>query len=367
MIQMIALFLLVLAIESTHAAEWHVNPEVGSDKAAGSMAEPLATVQQAVKSASEGDTIYLHPEGAVYRQSVTLHSRSNLIIEGQGVTLDGADPLDSEGWETVEPDLFRKQLRRTPMDRHLLIVDGVMQRMGRTQSANSPDFPPIGQLKSGEFRFENIDEKTGWLYVRGSIDKLQWSTRVNGLATGGKCRNITVRNLHTRNFLNDGFNIHGDCRGLVFENITGYDCFDEGFSAHETSECVIEHGRFYGNENGIADVNAAETIYRHCEFRDNVNTDVLLIGLQHQLVDCTILNSTTAAALVAGPRTADQPFALQLERVAISTEGKQQRARVRVNGGTLTATDCKLTNVDFVTIGAEVKSTGLQIVNDEEQ
>ena len=365
MIRWPGLFLLVFAVEITHAAEWHVNPQAGSDAAAGSNREPFATIQQAVKSAGEGDTIYLHPAGAVYRQSVTLNSRSNLTIDGQGVTLEGADPLSPEGWETVEPDLFRKQMQRTPLNRHLLIVDGVMQRMGRTQSANSPDFPPVAQLQKGEFRYEAIDDATGWLYVRGSIEQLQWSTRVNGIATGGKCRNITVRNLHTRNFLNDGFNIHGDCRGLTFTNITGYDCFDEGFSAHETSECVIEHGKFWGNENGIADVNAAETIYRHCEFRDNVNTDVLLIGLQHQLIDCRILNTTTAAAVVAGPRTADQSFALLLDRVEISTAGKQERARVRVNGGTLTVTDCRLRNVDFITIGAEVNSTGLQIVNDE--
>ena len=50
-------------------------------------------------------------------------------------------------------------------------------------------------------------------------------------------------------------NVHGDARGLKFYNIVGYDCFDEGFSAHDTCECEIIGGRFYGNENGIADVN----------------------------------------------------------------------------------------------------------------
>ncbi len=149
---------------------------------------------------------------------------------------------------------------------------------------------------------ENDGEKEGWLYVRGSTKNLGWATRVNGIATGGTCRNLVVRNLNTRNFLNDGFNIHGDSRELRFEAITGYDCFDEGFSAHETSECRIDGGRFSGNENGVADVNASETVYRNCEFTGNVNVEVLFAGAPRHLIDCRIVNTTAVTALSAGPR-----------------------------------------------------------------
>ena len=352
---------LVGCLGSAFGGEWHVNAETGKDDQLGTMAAPFATIQRAVDLSAEGDTIFLHPEGALYRQSATISGKSGLMIEGNGVTLDGADPLPAEDWEKLEADLYRKKMPRTQWDRHLLIFNGRMERMGRTQSSNSPEFPPVGELKSGEFRFENIDDAEGWLYVRGTVNGLEWATRVNGIGTGGTLTGLRVKNLKARHFLNDGFNIHGKARGLLFENVEGYDCFDEGFSAHDTCEAEIVNGRFWGNENGIADVNAAETTYRQCEFRDNVNTDVLLIGLQHQLIDCRIVNTTTAAALVGGPRGEDQGFRLELSKVEIIAEGKTGNARVRVNGGRLKISDSTFTQVDFNVIGAEMEAVALTV------
>ncbi|EAQ80086.1 right-handed parallel beta-helix repeat-containing protein [Blastopirellula marina] len=360
----VSLVLAMLLIAAPLSArEWHVNAATGSDANSGGAAEPFKSLQKGINSAQDGDVIQLYPHGAVIRQSASFGNRSGITIEGNGVTLDGADPLPVDGWETVGVNLYRRVLKRTPLDRHLLIVAGVMQRMGRTQSAGSPQFPAPADLKPGQFCFENIDEKTGWLYVCGPIKNLEWSTRVNGIGLGGVCQRIVVRNLNTRNFLNDGFNIHGDGRELTFENINGYDCFDEGFSAHETSECLITGGKFYGNENGIADVNASETVYRNCEFYGNVNTDVLLIGKAHALIDCKILNSTSAAALVAGPRSEDKLFALRLQHVTITTQQKSDRGLVRINGGTLLVDNCVCENIGFNTLGADVTYQGRNLVD----
>ncbi|MCC9609430.1 hypothetical protein LOC68_05250 [Blastopirellula sp. JC732] len=354
---------LCLIASSLLAAELHVNAETGSDSNPGTVEKPLKTLQKGISSAKEGDVIQLHPQGAVYRQAGTFGNRSAITIEGNGVTLDGADPLPEDGWEKVGANLYRRQMKRTPLDRHLLIIDGVMQRMGRTQSAGSPDFPPPSALKPGEFCFENIDDKQGWLYVCGSTKNLQWSTRVNGIATGGPCKRLVIRNLNTRNFLNDGFNVHGDCRELKFENINGYDCFDEGFSAHESAECEINGGKFYGNENGIADVNSTETVYRNCQFYGNVNVDVLLVGKVHRLIDCQIVNMTSAAALNGGPREKQATFDLVLERVSITTDKKEEKGHARVNGGTLLLKDCVIENVNLNTLGADVKYEGTNKLN----
>lgn len=345
----------LLALAPLAAADWYVNPPVGNDKNPGSLDAPLKTLQAAINKAVDGDVIHLHPEGAVYRQAGHFRARTGITIEGNGVILDGADPLPSTDWEQVENGLFRRKLRRTAMDRHLLIFGGHMERMGRTQSANSPEFPPVSKLKANQFCFENIDDKYGWLYVRGDVSNLEWSTRVNGIATSGACQRLVIRNLHARNFLNDGFNVHGHCRDLVFENIEGYDCFDEGFSAHESATCSITGGTFYGNENGIADVNQTETIYLDCQFYGNVNVDVLLIGRKHTLVDCQIKNTTTASALVAGPRSGEESFSLNLERVAIETSEKESPARVRIDGGVVELKDCRFENVEFNAVGAEVR------------
>lgn len=181
--------------------------------------------------------------------------------------------------------------------------------------------------------------------------------RSNGLGTGGKNSNITVRNLNARHFLNDGFNIHGHAVGMKFENIRGYDCFDEGFSANDTCECAIDTGVFYGNENAIADVNDCETHYRNCEFRDSVSVDAFLIGRKHSLIDCRIFNTTPAAALTAGPRgEPGRPFGIWLERVAIKG-CTDQAARVRINGGTVEIVDCQFENAAVNTQGANVTTS----------
>ncbi|QDU76761.1 hypothetical protein Pan97_38180 [Bremerella volcania] len=346
---------LLLGSSASAAAQLHVNPPLGNDTNVGSQEAPLKTLQAAINKAVDGDVIHLHPRGAVYRQSGHFRAKSGITIEGNGVTLDGADPLPATGWEELETGLYRRKLPRTPLDRHLLIFDGRMERMGRTQSANSPEFPPASKLMPGQFCFERIDEKSGWLVVRGDVSQLEWSTRVNGIATSGECQRLVVRNLRTRNFLNDGFNVHGDCRALVFQNIAGFDCFDEGFSAHESAQCTIDRSAFFGNENGVADVNQAETIYRNCRFYGNVNVDVLLIGRKHALVDCQIINSTSASALVAGPRSGEESFVLHLERVSIQTKGKQQPARVRLDGGDVMFQECRFVDVELNTTGAKVR------------
>lgn len=345
----------LLGLSPLAAANLYVNPEVGSDANVGSEEAPFKTIQAAINKAAEGDVIKLHPRGAVYRQSGHFRSQVGITIDGNGVTLDGADPLPATGWEEFGKGLFRRKLKRMPLDRHLLIFDGRMERMGRTQSSNSPAFPAVSELKPGQFCFENIDEEFGWLYVRGDVTKLEWSTRVNGIATSGECKKLVVRNLRTRNFLNDGFNVHGDCRELKFQNIEGFNCFDEGFSAHESAQCTIDRGTFFGNENGVADVNSAETIYRVCRFYGNVNVDVLLIGSRHAMVDCEIINSTSAGALVAGPRTKGEPFMLHLERVSITTKDRDEPARVRVDGGDVTIQECSFVHVDLNTAGANIR------------
>jgi len=352
-------------------AEWFVNPRQGSDENAGSHEAPFATAQKAVNAAAPGDVIQLLPKGALYRQSILLRGKSDLIIEGNGVTLDGSDPLSKEGWEDLGGGLKRLRLPQTMWNRHLLSFAGRVERMGRTQSSNSASFPEPRALKEGQFCFvndpdpEGLEEpeqkprrkKLGWLYVRGDINDLEWSVRPNGIATGGENSNIVVRNLNARRFLNDGFNIHGHSTGLRFENIKGYDCFDEGFSAHDTCAAEIRKGEFWGNENAIADVNDCVTHYWNCEFRDSVSTDVLLIGRTHSLTDCRIVNTTPATALGAGPRGDNaEVFELSLTRVIVHGK-RSEKARFRVSGGVLKMTDCELRNVDFNPTGATLLQT----------
>lgn len=279
---------LLLAAGTLQARDWFVDVEKGSDEGDGTQAAPFRTAQIAVNRSAPGDRILLFPAKALARQTISLSDGvENLIIEGNGVTLSGADPLDESAWESLGEGLHRIQLPKTRLDRHILVRGDTSERMER-RTNGTPDFPSSEELEPGQFRWNDIDEETGWLTVKGDTAGLEWVTRVNGIQTSGKVRNVKVFNLSARHFLNDGFNIHGDARGLQFFDIVGYQNFDEGFSAHDTCQCWIVDGRFYENEHGIADVNEADTYYRNCEFYDNLVAEVVFHGGRHGLTDCDI-------------------------------------------------------------------------------
>jgi len=298
----IQLLLAVVMLSSfgAHGRDWYVNNQTGADRNGGSPATPFKTAQVAVNRAQAGDKIHLLPQGAIYRQQISIRGKTNIVILGNGVTLTGADALPDTGWEEMGNSLHRRRLKRTQFDRHLLVRDGKANRMGRSPSINR-DFPEPANLKTGEFSWQQVDEKTGWLYVRGSVQGLEWSVRAAGVATSGASRGVTIRNLHARHALNDGYNIHGDCRGLTCLDFTAYENFDEGFSAHDTSTASVVRGRFWSNDHAVADVNHADTDYEECVFRDSLSTEVLFSGGKHTLKNCRIIASAnTALSLSTG-------------------------------------------------------------------
>jgi hypothetical protein len=354
--------LIVFGWMSFHVAagqggELYVNVQTGSDQNPGTHDRPLATAQQAVVKAQPGDVIHLLPEGAVIRQMIVLAAKEGITIEGHGTTLTGADPLPADGWEQVKDNLARRRMRQTAMKRHLLIVGGKANRMDRSPTV-SPPFPPPDQLQPGQFCWQDIDDKEGWLYVCGPRDGLEWSVRVAGVLTYGHNRNLTIRNLNCRHALNDGFNIHGDCRGLKCTNITGYENFDEGFSAHDTCECWIDGGRFWGNDNAVADVNQADTFYRNCEFRDSVSTEVLFHGGKHSLDDCRIVAAGKNAFLAASTRVgSDKPLLVPVEcrltRCEIQSAGEPPRVFL-LSDATVFLTECRLQRIKLSVGGSRL-------------
>lgn len=315
---------LLLVAAGSSAKDWHVHVELGSDENDGSASAPFRTAQLAIDRAGPEDRIILLPPNALYRQSISLKSsKAAIVIEGNGVTLSGADPLPAEGWEPLGEDLHRIRLPRTFLDRHLLIVNGTAQRMGRL-CANPIDFPAAADLKVGEFRWDLINETEGWLTYRGGLDGLEWSTRANGFATSGDHRNIKVFDLNTRHFLNDGFNIHGNARGMQFFNITGIENFDEGFSAHDDATCWIQRGTFLRNEHAVADVNRADSYYTDCTFAESIVAEVLFQGGRHSLTDSRIIPSATSTPLrISGNES--NSASLVLRRVEIDSSRLEEK------------------------------------------
>ena len=103
----------VLASLPAFARDLHVDPRTGDDRNSGAPSSALATAQKAVDIAQAGDVIHLHPQDALYRQSISLRGKADITIEGNGVTLDGSDPLPASGWEDLGDGLKRLRLPQT--------------------------------------------------------------------------------------------------------------------------------------------------------------------------------------------------------------------------------------------------------------
>lgn len=341
------------ALSSSAAAQQvlYVNPQTGDDTHDGSKDQPFATAQKAIDMAEAGAVIHLLPKDGLYRQMLSFAGKNDITVEGNGVTISAADVLPSDGWEVVGEGLHRRKMARLFQDRAMLIVDGRMERMGRRPGSKIEVFPAPEALTDGQFSLTPIDEKFAWLYVRGSLENLQWATRMAGVASGRVNRNITIRNLHTCYALNDGFNIHGDFKGLRCINVSGYDNFDEGFSAHDTSEVYVESGLFYGNDNAIADVNGCASVYVDCTFRDSVSTDVYFSGGPHRLANCVISASGVNAVFVGsgilykGKERTPMPATVTFESTTIQSADAVSRQIVLTNVQETTFVDCVLRGV----------------------
>lgn len=339
----------VLVVGVAAARDWYVNPGTGNDAAAGTIDAPVRLAQAAVDRARPGDVIHLLPPGTVYRQTIVIEGTRKLTIEGNDVTLTGADPLPEEGWEQLDGGLRRLQLPRHRLEwmknRALVVFDGRGVRMGRSPTVRK-DFPPLETIGPGEFAWEPVDDARGYLYISGEPSEDEWAVRAAGITTLGTNRDLTIRNLNARHMLNDGFNIHGDCRGLRCENIAAYENYDEGFSAHDTSEAVVVAGRFRGNDNAVFDINRSETAYENCVFSNSISKEVGFAGKRHRLTDCRIAASAPVAVMIKGHRKEDLPC--RIDSTVIAGTATASRASVLVQKRTAHFVDCNLYRVDLV-------------------
>jgi hypothetical protein len=380
------LLMFTVAVTGASARDIFVHVETGSDANPGTAEAPLRTAQAAVDQAQAGDVIHLLPRGAVYRERVALIDKKGFTIEGNDCIVTGADPLPSDpaAWESVGDDLHRIRLDRTREDRHLLVVDGVAFyydrtkfNIGRTEQIEQAQgfeavravliaqYPNPGDLEPGQFAWEPIDPRSGWLYVKGPIDNLEWSVRTDGIYTFGHTHDITIRNLHTRHVLNDGFNIHGDTQTLRLYNVSGNECLDNGISPHAACSMEVEDGEFVHNGLAIGQGHLTRTRMVRCTIGHSVHQEYMAGGGEHLLEDSTIRGdgevvhlaywkpNPNVSYLINEIRSAGvDPFAevqphYVLRRCTIEGVGDEPARFVVKAGVHLTIEGCTFTNITF--------------------
>jgi hypothetical protein len=362
------LIALLFGLNGAQAADIYVNNQTGRDGHPGTKDQPLAAANRALRMAQPGDTIHLLPPGAVYRETLNLSNKSGLVIEGNGCTMSGADPLpdDPAAWESVGEDLFRRQVRANNENRYILVKDGKGQRMGRNKFRREPlaaQFPPLDRLQPGEFRVEPIPgERSAWLYVKGSLANLEWSVRQQGVMTGGHVRDITIKNLNARHALNDGFNLHADAQNVTLIHVDGSENYDNGISPHGACSMTVEDGVF--RDNGTPDWaqgDATHTVYRRCVAGGSGHQwEVVFAGGVHRVEDSTIHLSGNELWFVKWPirafalneiKLAGKDPDIQPEYTVVRTQVRgdaEKKGLVKIGAGvTLTLEECTFTNVTF--------------------
>ena len=117
-------------------ADYYVNNKMGDDASTGGFAEyqepgigPLRTINEALKRAGFADRVILANTGEPYRECLSIQrcNHSGLptlpfVLEGNGATLDGSQPVPAYAWEAYKGNTarFRPHKKTYPM----LYLDG---------------------------------------------------------------------------------------------------------------------------------------------------------------------------------------------------------------------------------------------------
>jgi hypothetical protein len=349
----------MLACDSP-AREIHVNLQTGDDQNAGDAESPYRTARKAVSVVAEGDVIHLLPERAVYREMITLRDTQGFTIEGHGCVVSAADKLpgDAAKWEKVANELHRIRLKRTAEDRHVLVVRGKAQMMGRTKydiarartgvarddveglrKVLVTQYPRPAELKEGEFAWEPIDLTGGWLYVKGPLEELEWSTRTQCIYTIGKVDDVTIRNLHVRHALNDGFNFHGAAQGIRLANVTAQECFDNGISPHGACSFTVADSQFLRNEMAVGNDFVTRTHFLRCAIGESTQEEVMCIGGVHLFEDCRIRSSGPVAIRLVYQKRRQ---AFVLNEVKLAGQDPDMKPQYTLRNCTVESADGKL-------------------------
>ena len=237
-----------------------------------------------------GDVISLVPgktyfTGMVIRRSGTVEKP--IVVKGNGAILDGLAPIPDDSWVDKGKGLFLSPNKYC----HGANFPRVCDRDGNLMKVVDKNVHRVKPetLKPGE---ANWDKQGAWYRVKAG-EKSPVGLGLTGYY--GDCgidicnqSYITVENLTTQHFANDGFNVHGQSQGLVFRNICGRHCGDDGFSVHEDVQAVVYGGHFHHCDDGIQDIQASQTTFFGCLVESNRLWGVGFSGGYRGMFDSTI-------------------------------------------------------------------------------
>jgi len=274
------------------------------------------TIQSAINAAQPGDVIRLELKATPYTETVVFRNKSGtveqpIILDGQGATLNGSEPLKAQEWEKTETGAYRstaflenRKMGTSTVGRYYFIMNGSANRMGRSSKGNSGRYKAVADLQPGEWTYE-AKEKAFYIVPPAgqSIEEVRAPERANGVAINGDCENLTIRNITATHVWNDGFNIHGRTRNVRFENIRAIECGDDGISAHEDCHIIVDGFIAQRNSTGMCHINQSQSDNRNLTMEDNLGYSIYLLDDSKHTIKDAVVHSARGIAFHATRKT----------------------------------------------------------------
>lgn len=275
-------------------------------------ATEYSSIAAAVAEVAPGDTIQLVPGSGPYREQLIIKTSGTaaapITFDGAGETVTGLDPVTF-----VEAEDGMSYADLTPYFSGKVRPRGYETVDGRWINKKLPAALPFvltyrgnrvrqDRLTGGLDSYAILSEDRNRLVLLPGVMTQGWEISTRGSTVGIKdVSHHVYRNLVASGALNDGYNLHGSGTNIEFQNIVGCNNFDEGFSAHDTMSCSIENGRFFGNDNGIVNVNQSVMVARFVACYDNLGLGIYFREASAELINVDSHgNGTTQFLLTDG-------------------------------------------------------------------
>lgn len=285
------------------AADIYVDYEKGNNANNGTKDSPYQKFAVAIRRAKPGDTVYILPASKPIRDTLVVRNKKGapgkpIIVDGMNNIFLGTEPLSPKKWKEVKPGYFsfKNTIASSMANRYFMVRNGKAVRMGRFNKAKgSKGYKSADQLQPGEwtlirgkklaaknpkrpqYEYEyllRLPEGAKTLAESGFEEPLH--RRISGVNIAEECHYIHFRNIIVKNFLNDGYNIHGNCRNIIFENVAAVDCGDDAISAHETSLIYVKNFVAIGCSTAICHINKSENHHENVYAEKILGRDIFL-------------------------------------------------------------------------------------------
>lgn len=241
--------LLTLLTTPASAKVVYVNNRTGDDIFDGLSAEvgaaragPVRTLERARLLIGPGDEVQIANTGDTYFDSLRLIGGSvsgvrgqPTIIRGNGVVLDGSEPVQPDEWISLGEGLWRLDPERKGWFR-LVRGDAAVDETRSESSTAPPELEPGSWAAwRGSILYRALPEELP------PLEPYRLATREAGIFFYG-VHDIVVENLTVRHFRLDGVNAHDQARNVVLQNITSMKNGRSGVFVGGSSTVVLSGG-----------------------------------------------------------------------------------------------------------------------------